>query len=71
MKTTKSNKKVGVKAWAVCFALNEECLFGDIPTFQTRKKAEDYVHQLHREVGGFEDDHHIIRVLITPITKSK
>ena len=56
-----------IKAWAVCFALNKKCLSGDIPTFQTRAKAKQYIKELHKKIGGFEEDHHIIKVLITPI----
>lgn len=59
-----------IKAWAVCFALNRKCLDDDIRTFRTRAKAKEFIHELHCEAGGFEDDHHIIPVLITPIKKS-
>lgn len=65
----KKNTIKGVKAWAVCFGLNKKCLMGDIPTFKSRAGAKRYIKELHQKIGGFEDDHHIIKVLITPITK--
>ena len=58
------NKKI--KAWAVCFALNKKCLENDIPTFTSKAKAKKYIKELHQSIGGFEEDHHIIKVLITP-----
>ena len=59
-------KKVIIK-WAVCFGLNKKCLMGDIPTFETRSGAKKYIKELHKEIGGFEEDHHIIKVLISPL----
>ena len=60
-----------VKAWAVCFALNKKCLSGDIPTFTNKVKAQTYIEELHQKIGGFEGDHHIIKVLITKINANK
>lgn len=65
----KQIKQKKIIKWAVCFSLNKTCLSGDIPTFQTRAMAEGYVQSLHCEAGGFEYDHHIVKVLITPIKK--
>ena len=66
-----TNKEKEIIKYAVCFALNKKCLSGDIQLFQTRAKAKQYIYELHCEAGGFEDDHHIIRVLITPIKNDK
>lgn len=60
-----------IKAWAVCFALNKTCLDGDIRTFESGFRAKRYIKELHKKIGGFEDDHHIVPVIITPIYKSK
>jgi len=60
-------KQKGIKKWAVCFLFSDKCLSGDIPTFETRKKAKEYIVELHKKIGGFVEDHHIIKVLITPI----
>lgn len=60
-----------IKAYAVCFAFSKKCLQGDIPTFRTKKGAKEYITELHKKIGGFEEDHHIIPVFITPITKKK
>ena len=49
-----------VKAWAVCFALNKKCMQGDIRTFTKRTDAKEYITELHKQIGGFEDDHHIV-----------
>ena len=64
--TKQKEKKVKpIVVWAVCFALNRKCLSGDIPTFQTRAKAKQYIKELHQKIGGFEDDHHIVKVSVT------
>ena len=60
-------KKKGIIKWAVCFGLNKKCLEDDIPTFKTRAGAKKYIKELHKEIGGFEEDHHIIKVLISPL----
>lgn len=60
-------KSEQIKAYAVCFSLNKKCLSGDIPTFKTRYGAKKYIKDLHKEIGGFEEDHHIVKVIIKPI----
>lgn len=50
----------GMKAWAVCFALNKRCMHGNICTFNKLKEAKKYIVELHKKIGGFEDDHHIV-----------
>ena len=51
-----NKQKKQIIAYAVCFALNKKCLSGDIPTFQTRAKAKQYIKELHQKIGGFEDN---------------
>lgn len=64
-------KKRVKKVFGVCFGLNKKCLMGDIPTFETKAGAKKYIKELHKEIGGFEDDHHIIPLFLVPITKDK
>jgi len=64
-------ERKSVIAWAVCFVLNKKCLSDDIPTFETRAKAKQYIKELHKKIGGFEEDHHILKVRITPINTTK
>ncbi len=71
---SKQKKQKGIKKWAVCYQFHKTCLEGDIATFKTRAGAKKYIKELHQKIGGFEQDHHIIRVTITPlstITKKK
>lgn len=63
-KRTRGGKKV-IKAWAVCFALNKRCMQGDICAFNKRKEAKKYITELHKKIGGFEDDHHLVPCEIT------
>lgn len=53
-----------VVKWAVCFGLNKKCMQGEIPTFPSKKEAKTYIKELHNKIGGFEEDHHIIKVSI-------
>ena len=57
----------GIVKYAVCFYLNKKCLSGHIEAFDKRSEAKTYIKELHQKIGGFEDDHHIIKVLITPV----
>ncbi len=73
MTTTKKGKKI-VKAWAVCFAYSKKCMTGNICAFNSRKEALIYIKELHKKIGGFEDDHHIVPCIISyslPVTKAK
>lgn len=65
MNTKKKTTHKKVKAWAVCFALNEQCLQGDIVIFSKQKNAKEYIVDLHKKIGGFEDDHHLVPITIT------
>jgi len=71
MSKSKQKKIKSIKAWAVCFALAKKCLDDDIRTFKTKARAKDFIHELHCEAGGFEEDHHIVKVLITPLVVAK
>ena len=53
------------KVWAVCFALNRKCMQGNIHTFNSRAEANTYIKELHKKIGGFEEDHHIVPCTIT------
>jgi hypothetical protein len=53
-------KKKRIKAWAVCFYFNKKCMQGDICAFNKRKEAKKYIVELHKKIGGFVDDHHIV-----------
>ena len=65
MKTAKT------KAWAVCFALSKKCMQGDLAFFAKKSYARRYIKILHKEIGGLEDDHHIIPCTISFITPKK
>lgn len=54
-----------IKAYAVCFILNDRCLQGELVFFTKRKSAKEYIVDLHKKIGGFEEDHYIIPVEIT------
>ena len=58
-------KKKQIIKWAVCFALNKKCLSGHVNLFDKKSEAKQYNKELHQKIGGFEEDHHIIKVLIT------
>ena len=61
--------KKGIKKFAVCFKFNKKCLEGEVNTFSTRKEAKTYIKELHQKIGGFEDDHHIIKITMEPYKK--
>ncbi len=63
MPTKRTIKKV--KAYAVCFYLNSQCMTGDLSFFTCRKDAKEYITDLHKKTGGFEEDHHIVPCVIT------
>jgi hypothetical protein len=65
MKPTKAKTKKEIKAWAVCFALNKRCMTGELCAFNRRKNAKEHIIKLHKEIGGLEDDHHIVPCTIT------
>ena len=58
-----------IKAYAVCFGLNKKCLQGEIHSFSKRREAKAYIKELHKEIGGFEEDHHIVPVIINKTLK--
>lgn len=60
-----------MKAYAVCFAFSKKCMTGDICAFNKRKNAKKYIKDLHKVIGGLEEDHHIINCEITYKRKLK
>lgn len=68
---TKTPKQKAVKAWAVCFALSKRCMGGDLAFFTKKSYARQYIKILHKEIGGFEDDHHLVPVTISYVIPNK
>ena len=64
-KMKKAKTKVVKKGWAVCFALSKKCMQGDLAFFTRKSYARRYIKILHKEIGGLEDDHHIVPCTIS------
>lgn len=60
--TSEQKKRKEVKKYAVCFLLNKTCMEGDVRVFAKRADAKKYIVDLHNRIGGFEEDHHIVRI---------
>ena len=60
-----------IKKWAVCFSLSKKCMQGEVLTFDSKKEAKTYIKELHKKIGGFEGDHHIVPCIIHFNKKSK
>ena len=54
-----------IKAYAVCFHFSKKCMSGEICAFSKRKNAKEYIKELHKKIGGLEEDHHIVPCEIT------
>lgn len=63
--TKPKGKKRVVKAWAVCFVLNKQCLEDGSTVFRKYKTAKEHIRKVHDRDGGFTEDHHIVPVTIT------